>query len=707
MGAAAADQECEDKCEKAYKGMAWHIKNCKKTKCKVTDPAPAPSPSDQSPSGPSPTAGPEPGGNEQDTIKAECQRIRQQAQAAKAPSARAKQRINSALSVASTCIQAASGKGEYWLKRARELRQQARSHWAGAEGAIDVDGTPAGSPVGSGSPSGTPAGGDDERASIKVECGALMARFQGAKAKNAATRQKLAVVQGKSYACMQALNGKGDSWLAQARQHRDAAKAAWSAAVAAGVTDVVEQGIQAAPAFSTGECQKACEVNFKASPWAVEKCKKDKCRQEITDNKDKAQTFDRMKREVQGLFNEATSLYQRMSASTCDARAHLKSVGEGLYRTAKAGIDNVDKCSRVTGAEQMKNCMGSMTAMTNGGLGGLRTLAAEMAKPCPRPGQPVDDPTTGTRQYASVWEAHRAKINSQVSLLRSALQQIVVRGKCMPLKPAQDIQKFISAAEKMVANTEGCKRLADPHLTNCMNITFIPLTGFVKAAQGISDKAVKEGESLGCKILETVEEVGKFALEKACKLGAKVSGFGLLSAALGQILPSWLASCPLKFSEGFLCSIPELLQSAIAIVKAAPQMCGPIALIPPAMVPCGLMALIKNAVPKIIAAGKQAFACFQRIGALPFAGAVLKSMVGPICSFAGGLAFDIVVEILSAGAATGGMVAKYVGKVAHFIHTLSEAMKVGKMKIAVDKVVESGKTIAEIAHELGAACGGH
>jgi hypothetical protein len=37
MGAAAADQECEDKCEKAYKGKSWWIDNCKKTKCKSAD----------------------------------------------------------------------------------------------------------------------------------------------------------------------------------------------------------------------------------------------------------------------------------------------------------------------------------------------------------------------------------------------------------------------------------------------------------------------------------------------------------------------------------------------------------------------------------------------------------------------------------------------------------------------------------------------
>src|SRR5262249_54192260 len=36
-GGAAANSECEDKCEKSYKGMAWWIANCKKTTCQAAD----------------------------------------------------------------------------------------------------------------------------------------------------------------------------------------------------------------------------------------------------------------------------------------------------------------------------------------------------------------------------------------------------------------------------------------------------------------------------------------------------------------------------------------------------------------------------------------------------------------------------------------------------------------------------------------------
>jgi hypothetical protein len=652
--------------------------------------------------------------DEQDTIKAECQEIRRQAQAAKAPSARARQRISLTISVTWSCIQASGGKGDYWLKKAREYRQQARAHWASAEGAISVDGAPAGGesrdsgssgakPPGGGSAGGgsTTSSGADERVSLKTECGALMAKFQGAKPKDAASRQKLAIVQNKSFACMQALHGKGDYWLAQARQHRDAAKAAWAAAVAAGVNDVVEEGIQKAPAFTTGECQKACEVNFKGMVGLIEQCKKKNCLQEMEGNQASANYFERYSGGMKTTLSEIKAFRDRIYGVACPTGKGLKPVADAFVTQAEKTLLGVERCKRTRSLDQLQKCMQPYATVVNGAFNAIKRLADQMEEVCKRIQAENSLPEL---QADYKRRLARAKESADEVVAASRNMQKCGTYDWMPVTQIPSLMERLLACEPKTEGFGARKKLAE-----CMEQPLRRLSEIsAKFREMIArvNKEVNIGKTL-CEAVNkakgVVEDVGEFVLEKACKEAARMSLPGLLSIPLRQVLPSWLASCPLKFAEGFLCSIPELLKSAVAIVKASPEVCGPIAAVPGATVVCGLVAMIKNAVPKIISTGKQLLGCFQRIGAVQFGIEVMKSAVPELCDFVGGLVFDMVVEILSAGAATGGIVAKYIGKVAHIVHKATESLKLGN--IAIDKLVESGKKVAEVAEGIEAACG--
>lgn len=212
-----------------------------------------------------------------------------------------------------------------------------------------------------------------------------------------------------------------------------------------------------------------------------------------------------------------------------------------------------------------------------------------------------------------------------------------------------------------------------------------------------------------------------------------------LTAALASLVPGGFGTtCHNNLLAGFICGIPDAIvaigKMLIGIGQAAwdnKKTClatgivmapvfgfmGPLA--PTAgILMCGAFYYFKNSITNFIQNIKNAISCFKAMSTKDLIKLIFDQAVGTVCNFIGGIAFDIVLAVLTAGSGAVASVAKWVTKVKDFLTKLNPMeylKKIGVPKLknllkitenSADKVYDLATGFFKDQFTTLAECGG-